>query len=108
MTDGKRERGTFLHLTLASSVLFAAVFALHNVASVHSGNSEGFQYSLHQIFYVTGPVFLFASAYLMAPAFWLHGIRLRRYAFIISYIAVLAWVYGNFVVLEFGLLDGKL
>ncbi len=108
MTDGKRERGTFLHLTLASSVLFAAVFALHNVASVHSGNSEGFQYSLYQIFYVTGPVFLFASAYLMAPAFWLHGIRLRRYAFIISYIAVLAWIYGNFVVLEFGLLDGKL
>ena len=106
--DGKRERGTFLHLTLASSVLFAAVFSLHNVAGVHSGNSEGFQFALYQAFYVTGPVFLFTSAYLMAPAFWLHEIRLRIYAFAISYIAVSAWVYSNFVVLDFGLLDGKL
>ena len=105
--DGKRERGTFLHLTLASSVLFAAVFSLHNVASVHSGNTEEFQYALYQVFYVTGLVFWLTSAYLMAPAFWLHGTRLRRYAFIISYIAVLAWVYSNFVVLDFGLLDGK-
>lgn len=106
--DGKRERVTFLHLTLASSVLFAAVFTLHNVASVYSGNSEGFEFALYQVFYVTGPVFLFTSAYWMAPAFLLHEIRLRIYAFTISYIAVLAWVYSNFVVLDFGLLDGKL
>jgi hypothetical protein len=105
--DGERERGTFLHLALAASVLFAAVFSLHNVASVHSGNSEGFEFALYQVFYVTGPVFLFTCAYLMAPAFWLHEIRLRIYAFAISYIAVLAWVYSNFVVLDFGLLDGK-
>ena len=62
----------------------------------------------HQIFYVTVPAFLFVCAYLMAPAFWLHGKRLRRYAFVITYLAVLAWLYSSFVVLDFGLLDGEL
>lgn len=106
--DRKRERGTFLRLIWASSLLFAAVLCLHNVAKVHGGNSGGFQFALHQIFYVTGPVFLVISAYLIVPAFWLHEIRLRIYAFALSYVAVLAWIYSNFVVLDFGLLDGKL
>jgi hypothetical protein len=103
-----KDRATFIYLTLASSTLFASIFTLHNIASVHSGNLEGFHFALYQIFYVSGPVFLILSAYLIAPAFILSGKRLQGYAFIISYLAVLVWIYSNFIVLDFGLLDGKL
>ena len=103
-----QDRATFIYLTLASSTLFASIFALHNIASVQSGNLEGFHFTLRQIFYVSGPVFLVLAVYLFAPVYILSGKRLRGYAFIISYLAVLVWIYSNFVVMDFGLLDGEI
>lgn len=101
-------RTTFRQLTLASSILFASVFTIHNIASVHSGNLAGFHFALHQVFYVSGPLFLFIFGYLFVPSFGLSGIRLRGYAFIITYFALLFWIYSNFIVMDFGLLDGSL
>jgi hypothetical protein len=106
--DKASDRATFIALTSAASVLFASVFALHNIAGVHSGNLAGFHFALHQVFYIAGPLFLALAAYLIAPAFVLKGARLRGYAFIVAYLAVAAWVYSNFVVLDFGLLDGEI
>lgn len=108
VTDKASDRATLIALTSAASVLFASVFALHNIAGVHSGNLAGFHFALHQVFYIAGPLFLALSAYLIAPAFVLKGGRLRGYAFVIAYLAVAAWVYSNFVVLDFGLLDGEI
>jgi hypothetical protein len=108
VTDKASDRATFIALTSVASVLFASVFALHNIAGVHSGNLAGFHFALHQVFYIAGPLFLALAAYLIAPAFVLKGGRLRGYAFIVAYLAVAAWVYSNFVVLDFGLLDGEI
>jgi len=75
-----KDRATFIYLTLASSTLFASIFTLHNIASVHSGNSEGFHFALQQIFYISAPVFLILSAYLVAPAFILRGRPSRSFS----------------------------
>jgi hypothetical protein len=51
MTD----RATFIRLTIASSVLLSSILTIHNVASIHSGNLDGFHFDLHQIYYVSVP-----------------------------------------------------
>ena len=108
VNDKASDRATFISLTMAASLLFASVFALHNIAGVHSGNLAGFHFALHQIFYLSAPLFVLLAAYLIAPAFVLKGGRLKGYAFVVTYLAVAAWIYSNFVVLDFGLLDGEI
>jgi len=106
--DKTKDRATYICLTLASGVLFASILSFHNIASVHDGNLDGFHFTLYQIFYFSAPVFLSLAAYLIVPVFFLSGNRLRGYAFVATCLGLLVWIYSNFIVPDFGLLDGEL
>lgn len=104
MTNISRD---FRYVSAASAALLASVLLLHNVATVYTGNVEEFSFGLSHIYIFLIPLFLLTWFLLAGPAILLKGTALKVYAVTLSFLGILAWIYSNFIVLDFGLLDGR-
>ena len=93
-------------LAAASTVLLCSVVFFHNVAVIYDGNTEGFTFEPNQLFFVLLVPFIASLIVLVAPALLLRGTLLRVYVHGLVFLAGLAWIYSNFIVWNFGLVDG--
>lgn len=106
MTQRGKERKELKRLAIASATFLSAVFALHNVAVIYSGNSESFSFGLKHIFLVALAAFVVTALVLSLPAVVLRNAPLRVYAYSLCFLAAAAWIYSGFLVWDFGHLDG--
>ena len=107
MLSDDKKRKDFIYLAIASAVLFASIITIHNPATVYIGNVEIFSLELRHFLLVSGIPFVSIAIVLVAPALVVRGKILHVYAFALSYLAILVWIYSNFIVLDFGLMDGR-
>ena len=97
----------FGYIAVWSAILLTSILFVHNVATVYAGNVEEFQFQLIHLFIFSVPLFLVSSLVLAGPAILMRRGALRIYASVISFLAILTWLYSNFIVFDFGLLDGQ-
>ena len=97
----------FKYVVIWSAILLTSILFVHNVATVYAGNVEEFQFQLVHFFIFSVPLFLVNALVLAGPAIYLRREALKIYASGISFLAILAWLYSNFIVFDFGLLDGQ-
>ena len=100
-------RREYIFLAIASTVLIFSVVTIHNVATIYSGNPTIFSFNLSHYFLIFLPLFVAVVLLLSAPTIALPGKVLEIYAFAVSFLAILVWVYSNFIVLDFGPLNGQ-
>jgi len=82
------------------------VVIFHNVAVIYDGNTEGFTFELNQLYFVLLGPFIASIVVLIAPALLLRGTLLKVYVHSLVFLAGIAWIYSNFIVWDFGLVDG--
>ena len=87
-------------------MLLVSVLTLHNVATVYHGNVDEFTFGLDFFLPVCAVIFLLLLALLCIPIMLIKGLFLKVYAGFLVFFALMAWIYGNFVLVDFGLFDG--
>ena len=100
----KRE---YIYLAIASTVLLSSIVTIHNTATIYSGNIDNFSFNYSHYFLILLPLFVALAMLLLVPTIVLPGKVLKFYVLVVSFLAVLVWVYSNFIVLDFGPLDGQ-
>ncbi|MBM6593716.1 sulfatase-like hydrolase/transferase [Microvirga pudoricolor] len=94
-------------LGLAAGILISVILFVALPAGIFAGNTSEFSFSIQNMIGVYAKFMAIPVAIGLVPALLLP----RRYALIwaslMGALAVYAWFYGNFIVYQFGLIDGK-
>lgn len=100
-------RKEYQFLAISSIILTFSVVTIHNVAEIYIGNPTSFSFNLSHYFLIFLPLFVAIVLLLSAPTIVLPDKMLEIYAFAISFLAILIWIYSSFIVLDFGPLNGQ-
>ncbi|MBM6593721.1 sulfatase-like hydrolase/transferase [Microvirga pudoricolor] len=100
-------RSSAVLLAAAAGILACAVFFVSIPAEIHSGNAGEFAWPVNSLVWLYRYGMAALIALTLLPALVLPVRAAGLWACLMGALAAYAWAYGNFVVYDFGLLDGQ-